>query len=291
MRSGIISGIIAFVLWGSLPIFWKALEFLPPAAIIAQRTLWAMLLLLPLAMIRGRFGAVLETLRRPRQVGWLSAAAVLLASNWLIYVWATLNGRILEAALGYYLTPFLNMLLGRCFFGERHNRLQLLAIALAGSGVALRFLDLSGIPWVALTLAGTFSVYGLARKKAPLGALGGLCGETILLAPLALAWLLFTQPSLPAAFGGSTGHALLIIAAGPATAVPLLCFGHAAKRLPLSTVGIIQFLAPTIQFLIGWKLYGEPLNAAGLASFTLIWLAVALYALGSRKPRPLTPDP
>jgi len=282
MRSGTITGIIAFALWGSLPIFWKALEFLPPAAIIAQRTLWAMLLLLPLAVFRGRFRAVLETLRRPRQLGWLAAAAALLALNWLIYVWATLNGRIIEAALGYYLTPFLNMLLGRCFFGERHKRLQLLAIALAGAGVAMRFLGVSGIPWVALTLAGTFSIYGLARKKAPLGALGGLCGETILLAPLALAWLLLTQPSLPAAFGGSAGHALLIIAAGPATAIPLLCFGHAARRLPLSTIGILQFLAPSIQFLIGWQIYEEPLQAAGLASFTLIWLAVALYTAGGR---------
>jgi chloramphenicol-sensitive protein RarD len=283
MRPGIISGIIAFFLWGSLPIFWKALEFLPPTSIIAQRTLWALLLILPLTLLRGRFRPVLETVRHPRQLAWLGIAAALLAANWLVYVWATLNEHIIEAALGYYLTPFLNMLLGRCFFGERHNRLQLAAITLAAGGVALRFIDVTGIPWVALTLAATFSVYGLARKKAPLGALGGLCGETILLAPFALAWLIFSQPSLPAAFGGSTNHALLVIAAGPATAIPLLCFGHAAKRLPLSTVGIIQFLAPTIQFLIGWQIYGEPLEAAGITSFSLIWLAVALYSLGSRK--------
>lgn len=282
MRPGILSGIIAFFLWGALPIFWKALDFLPPTAIIAQRTLWALLLLLPLTVLRGRFPDVIATLRQPRQAVWLGASAILLGANWLTYVWATLNGHIIEAALGYYLTPFLNMLIGRVIFGERHNRVQALAIGVASAGVALRFIGVTGVPWVALTLAGTFAGYGLVRKKAPLGALGGVCGETLLLAPVALAWLVFTEPSLSTAFGGNVHHALLILAAGPATVVPLLCFGHAARQLPLSTVGILQFLAPTIQFLIGWQIFAEPLAPAGLASFALIWLAIALYARGSR---------
>lgn len=170
------------------------------------------------------------------------------------------------------------MLFGRWFFGDRHNRLQLVAIATAAAGVALRFHAVHGIPWIALTLAGSFALYGLARKKSPLDSPTGLAGETLLLAPLALAWLLATMPSLPAAFGDSLPRALLVAAAGPATVAPLLCFGHAARSLRLSTLGILQFLAPTLQFLIGWQVFHEPLDHTGLASFALIWLAVALYA-------------
>ena len=283
MRRGHITGIIAFSLWGTLPLFWKALEFLDPPVIIAQRILWSLAVLLPFVLLRKtQRDALAGAFRAPRRLAWLALSSALIAGNWLLYVWATLNGHVIEAALGYYLTPFLNMLFGRLFFGERHNRLQSAAILLAAAGVALRFQAVHGIPWVALTLAGTFAVYSLVRKTSPLETLPGLAGEMCLVAPLALGWLALHVPSPGAAFGGSPARALLVAATGPATVTPLLCFVHAARNLRFSTLGILQFLAPTLQFLIGWLVFRELLAPAGLASFALIWLAVALYAKGAR---------
>lgn len=286
-RHGIAAAVAAFFLWGVLPVFWKALAFLPPASIIAHRTLWSLLLLLPLLAARGELAAAARALLAPRILAWHLLAGGLLACNWLLYVWATLNDRILEGALGYYLNPFLNMLFGRLFFGERHSRLQALAIAVAAAGVALQFPAVAGVPWVAFTLALTFALYAVVRKLSPLGTLAGLAAETGLLAPLAAAWLWWNFPSLPDAFGGSPPHAALALATGLATAAPLLCFGHAARTIRLTTLGILQFLGPTLQFAIGAALYQEPLPPLRLLSFALVWLAVGLYAAGSRRKRQL----
>jgi chloramphenicol-sensitive protein RarD len=277
-RSGVLSAIAAFILWGLLPVFWKSLHFLAPVSIIAHRTLWALVLLLPLLAWHRQLPVVGRGLASWRGAGWLLLSGGLLASNWLLYVWATLNGRILEGALGYYLNPFLNMLFGAWFFGERQSRRQLVAVGVALAGVACQFPAVKGVPWVALVLALTFALYAVVRKKAPLGALAGLTAETSLIAPLALGWLLWQDHQGADVFGGSGIHALLIVATGLATAIPLLCFGHAARTLPLTTLGILQFIAPTLQFLVGWGFYGEPMNALRLVSFGLIWTAVAIYA-------------
>jgi chloramphenicol-sensitive protein RarD len=274
----VLSAIAAFILWGLLPVFWKSLHFLAPVSIIAHRTLWALVLLLPLLAWHRQLPVVGRGLASWRGAGWLLLSGGLLASNWLLYVWATLNGRILEGALGYYLNPFLNMLFGAWFFGERQSRRQLAAVGVALAGVACQFPAVKGVPWVALVLALTFALYAVVRKKAPLGALAGLTAETSLIAPLALGWLLWQDHQGAEVFGGSGIHALLIVATGLATAIPLLCFGHAARTLPLTTLGILQFIAPTLQFLVGWGFYGEPMNALRLVSFGLIWTAVAIYA-------------
>jgi chloramphenicol-sensitive protein RarD len=221
---------------------------------------------------------MLRGLSTLRGAGWHLLSGVLLGSNWLLYVWATLNNHILEGALGYYLNPFLNMLFGALFFGERQNRLQMLAVAVAAAGVACQFPAVKGVPWVALVLAVTFALYAVVRKKAPLGALAGLGAETALLAPLALGWLLWQGSQGAALFGPGIWSAALVICTGIATATPLLCFGHATRTISLTTLGILQFIGPTLQFLIGWGLYGEPLNALRLISFALIWTAVAIYA-------------
>ena len=288
-RSGILSATAAFFLWGVLPLFWKMLAFLPPASIIAHRTIWSLAVLLPIVAVRGELGTIRTALRSPRSLVWHALSGALLASNWLLYVWATLNDRILEGALGYYLNPFLNMLFGALFFHERHNRIQLAAIAVAAIGVALQFPAIHGLPWVSFTLALTFAIYAVVRKVAPLGALSGLTTETSLMAPFAVVWLIVTFPSLPAAFGGSPHHALLVVATGLATAAPLLCFGHAARTIRLTTLGILQFLGPTLQFLIGAFLYHEPLPPLRLLSFALVWLAVALYAADSLRAKPPAP--
>ena len=280
-KSGTLAAITAFFLWGVLPVFWKLLGFLPPASIVAQRTLWSLVLLAVLLLARREIRTMIAGLRKPRAIGWHFLSGTLLAANWLLYVWATLNDRIIEGALGYYLNPFFNMLFGVLWFGEKHNRWQKSAIALALGGVALQLPAAGRVPWVALTLALTFSLYAVVRKRAPLGSLAGLTAETSLLAPFALVWLCYFHTGPAAAFGGSWHHALLVAATGLATALPLLCFGHAARTIPLSTLGILQFLGPTIQFFIGWKIYGEPMSGERVISFALIWIAVAIYATDS----------
>ena len=179
-RSGVLAALAAFFLWGVLPFFWKLLDFLPPATIVAQRTLWSLLLVLGLVCWKGEGRALLAALKSPRTLGWHFLSGGLLASNWLLYVWATLNGHIIEAALGYYLNPFFNMLFGALWFGDTNSRWQVAAIVLALGGVALQIPGAGHFPWIALTLALTFSLYAVVRKRAPLGALDGLAAETSL---------------------------------------------------------------------------------------------------------------
>lgn len=277
-RSGVLAALAAFFLWGVLPVFWKLLQFLPPVSIVSQRTLWSLLLLLLILRLRKETGLLVAGLRSPSAIGWHLMSGIMLSSNWLLYVWATLNNHILEGALGYYLNPFFNMLFGALWFGERHNRIQLGAIAIAFGGVLLQIPAIGRFPWISVILAVTFSLYAVIRKKAPLGSLVGLTAETVLLAPLALGWLLLHSQTPTNAFGSTPGQTLLVVATGIATAAPLLCFGHAARNISLTTLGILQFLGPTIQFLIGWLIYQEPMGALRLVSFGLIWLAVAVYA-------------
>lgn len=272
----------AFFLWGILPVFWKLLDFLPPSGIVAQRTVWSLLLLLVIVWSRGLGSELKQALRSPRILGWHFLSGCLLASNWLLYVWATLNGHIIEAALGYYLNPFFNMLFGALWFGDRNSRWQMAAIAIALAGVLVQVPTVGHFPWIALLLALTFSIYAVVRKRAPLGSLVGLAAETSLLAPVALLWLFTNYPNAAAAFGGSWKHALLVIGTGFATALPLLCFGHATRTLRLTTLGILQFLGPTLQFFIGWKIYHEPMSGVRLGSFGLIWLAIGIYAVDAR---------
>lgn len=281
-RSGVLAALAAFFLWGILPIFWKLLDFLPPPSIVAQRTLWSLLLVLGILFWRGEGKSLMTALRSPRVLGWHLLSGGLLASNWLLYVWATLNHRILEGALGYYLNPFFNMLFGALWFGERNSRWQLAAIVLALGGVVMQVPAVGHFPWVALTLAVTFSLYAVVRKRAPLGSITGLAAETTLLAPVALIWLIIANKDPAAAFGGSWTHAALVVGTGLATALPLLFFGYAARTIRLTTLGILQFLGPTIQFFIGWKLYGEPMTATRLLSFGLIWLAVGIFAADAK---------
>lgn len=277
-RSGVLAALAAFFLWGILPVFWKQLQFLPPGSIVAQRTLWSMLLILPLVWFRGDRPELVAGLKRPKTLAFHAVSGSLLASNWLLYVWATLNGHILEGALGYYLNPFFNMLFGTLWFGERHNRWQFLAIAMALVGLGFQMHAVKGFPWISVSLALTFALYAVVRKKAPLGSLSGLVVETLLLAPVALGWLLWTCPSVPAAFGGSAPRAVWVVCTGFATAIPLLCFGHATRTIRLTTLGILQFLGPTLQFLIGWLVYHEPMSTTRLVSFGFIWCAIGVYA-------------
>jgi chloramphenicol-sensitive protein RarD len=279
---GLWAGIVAFGIWGVLPVYWKQLEFMGATSLVAQRTCWTLLALWPLLLLR-RKGISADR----RVIAWHFLSGALIAGNWLLYVWATLNDRMIEGALGYYINPFFNMLFGALWFGERHSRLQLAAIATAFSGVLLQMPGVGHFPWVALALGSSFSLYGVVRKRSPLGALDGLAVETTVLAPFALAWLFMAHSSVPQAFGESWPHALLIAGTGLVTAVPLLLFAFASRNIRLSTLGMLQFIGPTMQFFIGWKIYGEPMTTVRLLSFGLIWLAIALYGWDSLRRRPL----
>jgi chloramphenicol-sensitive protein RarD len=255
-------------------------------SLVAQRTCWTFLALWPLLLLR-RKGISADR----RVIVWHFLSGALIAGNWLLYVWATLNDRMIEGARGYYINPFFNMLFGALWFGERHSRLQLAAIATAFSGVLLQVPGVGHFPWVALALGSSFSLYGVVRKRSPLGALDGLAVETTVLVPFALAWLFMAHSSVPQAFGNSWPHALLIAGTGLVTAVPLLLFAFASRNIRLSTLGMLQFIGPTMQFFIGWKIYGEPMTTVRLLSFGLIWLAIALYGWDSLRRRPVSTVP
>ena len=279
---GTMAGVLAFGIWGVLPIYWKHLESINPASIVAQRTIWTCLLLWPLLWLRKT-----KISTDPKILTWHLVSGILIGGNWVLYVWATVNERMIEGALGYYINPFLNMLFGAIWFGERQNRLQMVAIVTAFAGVLLQIPGVGHFPWVAIGLGLSFALYGVVRKRSPLGALGGLTVESSILVPVALAWLLWQHASVPEAFGGSWENAALLIGTGLVTAIPLLLFGFASRNIRLSTLGMLQFIGPTLQFLIGWKIYGEPMTSVRLMSFGLIWLAIALYAADAIRRRSL----
>jgi len=282
---GTLAAIAAFSIWGVLPIFWKLLADVPILQVTSHRVLWTLAIIIPIIIARKSWPSTIEAFKSPKALWIHSIAAVTLAANWLIYVWATLNGHIIEAALGYYINPFLYILLGYFFWKERHSRLQIIAIVVAAGGVALQFPAVEGVPWVALCLACTFAAYGMIRKLSPLGSFSGLTMETSILLPVALIYLAMQQNQGTAAFGSDAFTTTLLCLTGVATAVPLLCFARGARSISLTLLGILQFIGPTGQFLIGWLIYDEPMPPMRLASFALIWLAVILYVFSTRQSR------
>lgn len=276
---GAASAVAAFLIWGLLPLYWKALEAIPPSLLIALRVLLSLVALIPLMIGRGSLGAWWAALRDPGLVATHLLSGGLLTGNWLVYVWATQNARIVEGSVGYFLNPLVNVVLGYVFFQERLRPLQWAAVSLAAVGVALQVGALGRIPWVALTLALSFGFYGLVRKKSPLGSISGLALETLLFAPFAAGWLLWIHSSSgwPEDIGGPRAFVLLGLA-GVLTTAPLLCFGDAARRVRLSTLGLLQFIAPSLQFVLGAFVYGEPLSSLLLVSLGFVWVGLGLYA-------------
>ncbi|NWK54903.1 EamA family transporter RarD [Verrucomicrobiaceae bacterium N1E253] len=280
---GVAAAIAAFTLWGILPVYWKWFGGIPILQVTSHRVIWTLLILIPVLLFRKRATDPKRTRVCKKTLAIHTLAAFLLAGNWLIYVWATLNDRIIEGALGYYINPFLNILLGFLFLGERQHRLQLCAILVAVVGVILQFPAINGVPWVALGLAFSFALYGLLRKLSPMKAFSGLSLEMGILLPFALAYLWLHEGVNNSAFGSDMFTTMMLCATGLATAAPLLCFARATRSISLSLLGILQFIGPSGQFLIGWLVYNEALPPIRLASFTLIWFAVLLYILSLRQ--------
>ncbi len=276
----------AYVLWGLTPLYFKAIQSVPALEIVAHRVLWSALLLLAVLALARRLDQVRIALKTPALGATLALTAVLVTSNWLIFVWAVNHGRILDASLGYYINPLISIALGAIFLGERLRRVQMLAVALALAGVVNELRILGHLPWISLSLALTFGFYGLLRKRTPVDAASGLLIETGWLVPIALGWLGWLAASGELAFAGSKAggqgtdgmQALLLMSAGIVTTLPLLLFAFGARRLTLATLGFVQYLAPTINLILAVVVYNEPLPAARLTSFALIWSALLLYS-------------
>ena len=279
-RKGLGLGIAAYGLWGVLPVYFKALKSIDSSDIVAHRIVWSVPILAGLLSFTNAWGEVREALRNRRAMVLLSITALLIAANWLLYVYAVNSGHILAGSLGYYLNPLANVLLGRVVLKERLSWLQWAAVALAAAGISALAVDALGHLWISLTLCASFATYGLLRKIAPVDAVAGLAIETMLLLPFAAGWLIWGWVSGHAVFGSASPAMLaLIVGAGVVTATPLLLFTAAARQLPYSTLGMLQFLAPTMQFLLAVLIYGEPFTTAHAIAFAAIWGALGLYVL------------
>ena len=272
---GVAYAVSTYLAWGLLPIYFKALRPVPALEVLAHRVVWSLVLLAAILAARSGARAFAVPFRR---LPILAITTVLIASNWLVYIWAVQSGRVLEASLGYFVNPLFSVLLGVAFLGEALSGRQRAAVALAAAGVAVLVARAGTVPWVALALAASFGLYGLLRKRAAIDPVGGLLAETALLFPAALLFLGWRASSGAGAFGAAPGITLLLAAAGPITALPLVAFGLAVHRLQLSTMGLLQYLAPTGQFLLAVLLYREPFGAAQAAAFALIWTSLGLYS-------------
>jgi len=279
-RNGLLAAIGAYTAWGFMPVFFKQMSAVPALEIIAHRIIWAVPLLIAIMAVRRQLGEYLGVLASWALLRWMLASGALISVNWLVYVWAVNNGHILAASFGYYLNPLLNILAGTLFLGERLSNTQKVAVAVAAAGVAV--MGASGALdtlWIGLSLATSFCAYGLVRKMAPVGAVPGLAIETTLLLPVAMAaafWFAWDGPH--PGWGSDMRTTWLLVAGGAITAIPLLLFATAARRMSYSALGFIQYLAPTLQFLCGVLLYGEALSTARLVSFGLIWLALGIFS-------------
>lgn len=275
-RAGLALGLGAYGLWGVLPIYFKLLKAIPAFDIVAHRVLWSLPFLTILILLSKGWDKVRAVLARPRTLAVLALTALLIGGNWLLYVYAVTAGHILAASFGYYLNPLANVLLGRFVLKEKLSRLQWIAVAVAAAGISVLAAGALSQLWISLTLCITFALYGLLRKVVPADAITGLAVETGMLFPLAVLWLGLRAAAGAPVMGTSTFQTGMLLAAGVVSTTPLLLFTAAAKRLAYSTMGMLQFLAPTLQFLIA-LLYGEPLRTAHLVAFPLIWAAMVLY--------------
>ena len=280
--TGLVQAALAYVIWGLFPIYFHALARVDAFEIVMHRSLWCFVVVWMLLVAMRRLQWVRGVARQPRLVGRFVLSALLLSTNWLLYVWAVNHGHVVEASLGYFVTPLVNVLLGTWVLKERPRGLQWMAVALAACGVLWLTATLGRPPWIALGLAGSFGTYGLLRKTATLGALEGLALETAVVLPVALVVLaMINAPhgGLAGLFSGMDGATVgWLLFAGPLTAVPLLLFAAGARRITLATLGTLQYVSPTIQFLLGVTFFGESLDPVRLVGFALIWTALAVYS-------------
>lgn len=269
----------AFFIWGALPLYWALLAGIPAMEVLAHRIVWSLLAILPFIWLTGRWPEVRAALRTPSVLARVGLGTLCIGVNWSLYIWGVINGHVLEASLGYFINPLLNVLLGGLLLRERLTRIQIMAVLLAGCGVLWRVLAHGQFPWLALGLGITFALYGFSRKTVPMESAPGLCLEALLLFPAAAGRLLWLHSQgLDHFSAASAGAQALLAGTGVVTAVPLLLFAYAARRLPLATLGLLQYVTPTSMFLLGVFIFREPVTASSLATFCCIWSGLALYS-------------
>ncbi len=281
MLAGVLSAGCAFFMWGVFPLYLKTLKAIPPLEILSHRVFWSFVMLALILTLRHQWGWISSIKKNPRITAAFIASASMLAINWVVYIWSINHDRIVDASLGYFIAPLFNVLFG-VMLGERLRLWQWISVGLAATGVAWLTISAGQLPWIGLTLAFTFGLYGLLRKTASLGALEGLTLETLVMLPLSALFLLLPESGSSHAFvNAGINTSLLLIAAGPVTAIPLLLFAYGARRIPLSLVGILQYIGPTIQLLLGIHLYNEAFSSTKLIGYGLIWCALGLYSIES----------
>ncbi|QBM18427.1 protein RarD [Marinobacter sp. JH2] len=275
---GVAYGLAAYTMWGSFPLYFALFEGIPAWEVLIHRVVWSCVFLAMVISLLKRWSPVKTALKRPKRLGFVLGCAIFIALNWGIYIYAVETRQVMQASLGYFLAPLVNVAMGLLILGERISRLQVAAVALAAVAIVYQIVLLGVLPWITLALAFSFGTYGLMRKKVDLDGLSGLFVETLLLLPLgllALAWLSAQELSH---LTDSSRSALLLMSSGIVTAIPLLAFAGAARRLRLSTVGFLMYINPTLQFLIAMYVFQEPLGTEKLISFVMIWVALAIYS-------------
>jgi chloramphenicol-sensitive protein RarD len=276
--AGVAAAAAAYLAWGLFPLYFHALQGVPAGEVLAHRVAWSALFMAALVTALRRWPTVLEQLKRPGAMKTLTASALLISTNWLVYIWSVQSGRVLEASLGYFITPLVSVLLGVVFLREPLSRRQVVAVALAAAGVLWMVLRVGRVPWVALTLAASFGLYGLLRKQVPVDAVAGLLAEVAVLAPLAVGWLLWLTWRGVGHLGSAPRVTALLILTGVVTAVPLLLFAMGVRRLSLATAGLLLYLNPTTQFALAVWRFGETFTASHAVAFGCIWASLALYS-------------
>ena len=300
-RRGVVAACAAFLIWGMFPLYLHPLVGVPAVEILAHRVAWCLPCVLLWLAWKGQLDQMLAALVEPHTLARLVLSALLMSVNWWVYTWAVVSGRVLEASLGYFIGPLVNIVLGVSALGERLNPRQWLAVSLAAGGVGWMTVAAGGLPWVSLTLAVSFGIYGMVRKTAPVAAVPGLAVETLLLAPIAMGWLWFLGPgTLGKSLTVDPLVSLLLAGAGLATALPLALFSTGARLIPYSVMGLITFIGPSLQWLLGVTLYHEPFSGAKAIGFAIIWSGVIVFiadgflttgAGGRKAPRPAGTGP
>jgi len=277
--AGIGFGLLAYVIWGFFPLFFRQLSHVSPMDVLSNRAVWACVFVAILLTLRQRWGKVLAILRTPRQFAMLALAALLVGSNWLMFLWAVAHQQVVASSLGYFLTPLINILLGLVVLKERLNRLEWISVAFAVAAIANEVLTLGSLPWVSLFLAATFGTYGLVRKQVPVDAISGLWLETLAMLPICGLYALWEAQSGHMVFAAQDAStAALLVGAGILTALPLMAFAAATQRLDLATVGMLMYINPTMQFVTAVWLFGEPMQTERLISFGLIWIGLFIFS-------------
>ncbi|RKF22090.1 EamA family transporter RarD [Alginatibacterium sediminis] len=278
-KKGVLFALGAYTFWGIAPIYFKAISAVPPGEILAHRVIWSCLFIAVLLFSTKAWSQVRHIIKQPSKLKVLVVTSVLIAINWLVFIWAVNNSRMLDASLGYFINPLINIVLAMLFLGERFRPLQWLAVALAVVGVLFQLIQFGAVPWIALVLAVSFSIYGLLRKQLHLSALPGLFIETILLLPIALIYLFaFSNSESLQVSGNDWSLSVLLVSAGFVTTVPLLFFAGAATRLRLSTLGFFQYIGPSLMFILAVTVYGEAFSQEKMGTFACIWLALAIFS-------------